>query len=790
VEELMRIPKIKSKVLFSWTISYLVILFCSLVTSIIIYSNAISVLNREVETVSRGALENIKTLIDGKVRELGAAISMIEADNSIRAVAKSESPFTEPDTMLAFRKSLDLFTRTINYNSYISNIYLYSSQSGIILSSRYGLNENDNSNFPAEEAFGIKPDQFHKLLKDKPSLKYIILPPSQGTDYEHILFLYPVSQRINDNDGIIIVEINTQKLLSLIKGTDAMANAGLSIVGSNGQELKVVRKDYNVSLPLYNELSSESVKYKQIEDDFRVYSTESDISNWKYVLVYNEDSYLKNIYSVRNKTILLLAVFSLLGIAVSYLFAKRNYTPLQRIMGNISGKLKNSASLDANELQCIENSFNVLFEEKESFSQRLNRQKSAILNSLLLQLLKGRISSLEQIQDIMSSENFNFKTDRFIVINISVEDYGKLLREDSEDPDVNEAVGLTHVVVQNTLASMLGEGYQVYIVEIDTVLACIINVDDIDENVQRHVDENVEKAINFIRDNFNMQIFCSISKMHSSLSGIRKCYMEAQSALEKTLFFDRGRTVTKFAELNYDIGNTQLGYLRIELRHKLLNNLMVGNFEKAEQLVTEIIQFDKDHKAFSKKSDLQRYSLLDDLYCALDMLAADSTKEQWEEAYNVIIQLANCKKIDHYTALLQKLFSLFHKMSRQKDELLKSNDKVNQIIQYIDSNLTNPDLSVTMVADIVGISVSHLTRIMRSKMGVGALEYIQDRRIAAVKKLLVETNLSINEISLRVGYYNFRSMNYVFKRAEGITATQYREQSRKASNSVQAFSHS
>nr|WP_286207917.1 helix-turn-helix transcriptional regulator [Clostridium caldaquaticum] len=129
-------------------------------------------------------------------------------------------------------------------------------------------------------------------------------------------------------------------------------------------------------------------------------------------------------------------------------------------------------------------------------------------------------------------------------------------------------------------------------------------------------------------------------------------------------------------------------------------------------------------------------------------------------------------------------------MNREKDEILKSNEKINQILQYIDNNLTDPNLSVTMVADSVGISVSYLTRMMRSKMGMGALEYIQDRRIAAVKKLLVETNLSVNEISMRVGYYNFRSMNYVFKRTEGITATQYREQLRKVGSNAEALNHS
>ena len=47
------------------------------------------------------------------------------------------------------------------------------------------------------------------------------------------------------------------------------------------------------------------------------------------------------------------------------------------------------------------------------------------------------------------------------------------------------------------------------------------------------------------------------------------------------------------------------------------------------------------------------------------------------------------------------------------------------------------------------------------------------------KALLVETDLNITEISRRVGYENFRTMNSIFKKVEGITGTQFRENSRK-----------
>jgi two-component system response regulator YesN len=115
--------------------------------------------------------------------------------------------------------------------------------------------------------------------------------------------------------------------------------------------------------------------------------------------------------------------------------------------------------------------------------------------------------------------------------------------------------------------------------------------------------------------------------------------------------------------------------------------------------------------------------------------------------------------------------------------LLEHDIKLRQILQYIQQNLADPDLSVTRLADKVDLSVSQVTRLMRGKLGLGTLDYIQKTRIDCAKKLLAETGLNLSEISRRVGYYNFRTMNNIFKKIEGITGTQYREREQKTKSS-------
>jgi ligand-binding sensor protein/AraC-like DNA-binding protein len=93
---------------------------------------------------------------------------------------------------------------------------------------------------------------------------------------------------------------------------------------------------------------------------------------------------------------------------------------------------------------------------------------------------------------------------------------------------------------------------------------------------------------------------------------------------------------------------------------------------------------------------------------------------------------------------------------------------------YINENL-NGDLSLKKVASICNISISYFSKLF-AKENLGSYsDYINKTKIKHAKNLLSITNLSVNEISYKLGYNDCGYFIKVFKKFENITPALYRE---------------
>ncbi len=87
----------------------------------------------------------------------------------------------------------------------------------------------------------------------------------------------------------------------------------------------------------------------------------------------------------------------------------------------------------------------------------------------------------------------------------------------------------------------------------------------------------------------------------------------------------------------------------------------------------------------------------------------------------------------------------------------------------------NQDISLKKIAEAVGINPYYLSHLFRKEMGISFLEYLTSVRISIAKKLLKQTNLSIIQICLEVGYQDPSHFAKIFKKKEGIRPMEYRK---------------
>ena len=98
--------------------------------------------------------------------------------------------------------------------------------------------------------------------------------------------------------------------------------------------------------------------------------------------------------------------------------------------------------------------------------------------------------------------------------------------------------------------------------------------------------------------------------------------------------------------------------------------------------------------------------------------------------------------------------------------------KLQQAIDYIQAHLTE-DISLTEIADFVGISRYHFSRLFKKATGYSPYQYTIKCRVERSKELLRRKNLNITDVALEVGFSSPSHFTQSFKKLMGITPRQF-----------------
>lgn len=129
--------------------------------------------------------------------------------------------------------------------------------------------------------------------------------------------------------------------------------------------------------------------------------------------------------------------------------------------------------------------------------------------------------------------------------------------------------------------------------------------------------------------------------------------------------------------------------------------------------------------------------------------------------------------------VLSMFLQLFTIVLRELPLLEQAPDKAKEIrtiqnaLEYISNNYAE-EISLNTCALAVGLNSSYFSRLFHHTIGISFHDYVTQLRIEKAKWLLRYTNHYIIDISLRSGFQNVKTFNYVFKAKTGLTPKQYR----------------
>ena len=153
---------------------------------------------------------------------------------------------------------------------------------------------------------------------------------------------------------------------------------------------------------------------------------------------------------------------------------------------------------------------------------------------------------------------------------------------------------------------------------------------------------------------------------------------------------------------------------------------------------------------------------------------------------NVYHMIDTLSKIEDGFYAVQQFLSILYELSKvpgyrtlatssyAKVAIADDSRRVLKVKQFINDNYMD-EIRLAQLADIAGMSPSAFSRFFKMHTGRNLSDYIIDIRLGFAARMLVDTNMSISEISFNCGFNNLSNFNRIFKRKKGCSPSEFRE---------------
>ena len=147
-----------------------------------------------------------------------------------------------------------------------------------------------------------------------------------------------------------------------------------------------------------------------------------------------------------------------------------------------------------------------------------------------------------------------------------------------------------------------------------------------------------------------------------------------------------------------------------------------------------------------------------------------------------ILQYWKLKGPAYRSKCLSELYNLITRLSTvhsYNHSLAGKYRMIHKSVKYIETNYRRADLYTPDLAKMSGMGETYYRSIFISVFSMPPAKYIQNYRVEKAKELLVNSDLSIDDIATGVGFANASYFCKVFKSTTGLTPTEFAIKSKK-----------
>jgi len=482
----------------------------------------------------------------------------------------------------------------------------------------------------------------------------------------------------------------------------------------------------------------------------------SSYNNWTYVSVAPMD----NISSLTNyilRTIILIALLAMsVGIIISVAKAKKLAKPILSIADYcLKSPYSFSQEKNNNEYSLISgtlnNMENIMKEKEEEFKQVLPMLKMNFLSALF----SDNPPEMLEIKSRMKMLGISFQYKFFCAAVIT---FDKL--RNSEKVITYEYEKL---LIQSQLENIFTTDSSLCLFyEKDNTMAVLFNFDFEDKVLYELGEKFLKQTLKQAYDNMSITKCISFGKIDTNIRNMCTSFKLALNGLNYNYVFPEKKIFT-FARIMF-----------WEEKHSFSARLLLNNFDNSLKCL------DKG----KCKSDLQKlvetlrngnysYQQIYNTLINCISIVEDFICAQIGEAIDLDQGFRNTANILEFESWMKGI------IDATIDDLANiecsSTNLVKKAQAFIEQNIQNTQLSLEYIANELGVSAKHLSKIFKDKTGINYIDYLTNLKLSHCRNLLINTNLKVEEISDIMGYSTSQYFISRFKMMFGCTPKKYRE---------------
>lgn len=764
----------RHKVLISWLLSYSVILIIPIIISGVIYNSAEKIIKDESIKSSKAVINHVQQEIDVRmesVDKLWANIALNDDIEGFIGTADRESASYHYGIV----KIVNELNSYVKIKDLISDFYIYVFDGNTVLQSG-GIYSDGLLYEDMRRISGVGRNEWNEILRENHNRDIVALGNRDGNEAGGGNVLVMQSLPIGQSQkpaALLIIMLDRGMILDHLREVESVNQGSIYIVDGNNRVIASIGPETALHDFGYDAApdSGESLLYSRDGKNSAVFFTKSGNNGWKYVSVIPTDALMEKAKNIRGLTLTGIYLCLFIGGILIFLFSRKNYSPVKRIVCALSAKLGKQYGDEKNEFNFIDRMITETIDENRRIFHLLDRQKGVLQSNYISYLLKGRPTGDIADSGDQGYGKVEFASDEFAVALLSIEEFGGYYEDGAEAAD-EKKTELIRGILRKVSEEPNEAGRRCHIVEMDDMFACLINFNGADPaGAQYDLERYIGKLHDIVLTAFHIITTISVSEIHHTRQGIPAAYKEALKAMQYKLIAGCGRII-----FHSSVNATQKHYeYPIETELRLINAIKSGDRQKADTIISGV--FDTNFNTGNASIYIAK-CLIFDITGTL-MKAINDIGFVMEGEFPFMPDpaqfLTDCRTIDEMKG---RLAGVIEAICGRVEKNKKSHNiaLIREIMQYIDRSFTDYNMNIALIAAKYNSNPAYLSRLFKEQTGQNLHDYINIVRLENAKRHMRDSNSSIGRIAVEVGFYNSNAFIRAFKKYEGITPGQYKYQ--------------